>query len=107
MLQQKTPEDYVISTGNLHSVREFVELSFKEVGISIFWEGNGVNEKGLNSETGDVLVEINPNFFRTKDSSKLCGDSNQAIEKLNCNPNKTNFEDIVKEMVCDELKNKS
>lgn len=103
MLQEKIPDDYIIATGKLHTVRDFVELSFKDVGINICWEGTDIDEKGFDCETGKTLIEINPDFFRKEDSSRLCGDSTKAQEKLKWGPNKTSFKDIVREMVSDEL----
>jgi GDPmannose 4,6-dehydratase len=104
MLQEKIPENYILATGKLHTVREFVKLSFEEIGINIKWEGENINEKGIDSKNGNILVEIDSKYFRNKDSSKIYGDSSKAQKKLNWIPDKTSFENIVKEMVFDNLK---
>jgi len=103
ILQKEIPEDYILATGKIHTVREFVELSFEEIGIKIRWEGTGLDEKGIDDKTGNVLVEVNPKYFRNEDTSKLYGDSTKAKKKLNWIP-KIKFEDIVKEMVDVEFK---
>jgi GDPmannose 4,6-dehydratase len=99
MLQQNTPEDYVIATGEYHTVREFVELAFLEVGISIRWKGSGVDERGFDSETGKELVVVDPEFFRPTEVEQLLGDPTKAKTELGWNPNKTSFKDLVKLMV--------
>lgn len=106
MLQQEKPEDFVIATGKSHSVREFVELSFKQVGIDILWEGEGVDEVGINKNTGDILVKINPAFFRPTDVSFVLGDAEKAKTILQWEP-ATSFEELVKIMVSAELNNLS
>ncbi|RXG33505.1 GDP-mannose 4,6-dehydratase [Methanohalophilus sp. WG1-DM] len=98
MLQQDQPEDFVIATGETHSVREFVELAFREVGIDIEWQGEGVDEVGLDSETGRVLVEIDPRYYRPTEVELLIGDPSKAREKLGWNSN-VGFEELVKMMV--------
>lgn len=82
MLQQKTPEDYVLATGETTSVRRFVELTFQEVGIEIAWEGKGVDEKGRDAKTGQVLVEVSQEFFRPAEVDILIGDPTKAQKKL-------------------------
>jgi GDPmannose 4,6-dehydratase len=103
MLQQDKPEDYVIATGEQHSVREFCELAFKEVGISIKWEGENENEKGICSETGKVLIEVDPNYYRPAEVETLLGNPNKAKTQLGWNPTKTSFEELVKIMVTHDL----
>ena len=82
MLQQNKPDDYVIATGETHTVREFVELAFKEVGIDIKWKGKKVDERGIDSKTGRVLVKVNPEYFRPAEVDLLIGDATKAKEKL-------------------------
>jgi GDPmannose 4,6-dehydratase len=99
ILQHDKPEDFVIATGEMHSVREFVELAFKHVGIEIEWNGHGVEEKGINKETGDVLVEVDPKFFRPAEVEQLLGDPTKSKKLLGWNPTKTSFEELVRIMV--------
>lgn len=103
MLQNDKPDDFVIATGEMHSVREFCEYAFKEVGIELKWEGKGVDEKGINIATGEVIIEVNPEFFRPAEVETLCGDPTKAKTELNWNPRKTSFEDLVKNMVKSDL----
>ena len=103
MLQQDVPEDYVIATGEQHSVREFCELTFKEVGISIVWEGTNENEKGICKETGKVLIEVDPNYYRPAEVETLLGDPSKAKNQLGWNPTRTSFEELVKIMVQHDL----
>lgn len=98
MLQQKVPEDFVIATGETHSVREFVEESCKVLGMSLVWRGKGVNEKGIDKKTGKVIVEIDPGYFRPNEVEHLCGNAAKAQKKLGWKP-KTNFKQLVKIMV--------
>lgn len=102
MLQQDTPDDYVVATGETHSVREFVELSFKEVGIPIEWRGTGVDEVGFDPSTGKVLVEIDPRYFRPTEVELLLGDPTKAKELLGWERRVT-FPELVKEMVSHDL----
>lgn len=99
MLQQPEPDDYVIATGEYHTVREFTTLAFKEVGIELRWEGEGINEKGIDVATGKVLVEVDPRFFRPAEVEQLLGDPTKAREKLGWNPRNTSFEQLVSLMV--------
>jgi GDPmannose 4,6-dehydratase len=99
MLQHHTPEDFVIATGKMHSVREFCTLAFREAGIDIKWEGTGVDEKGLDAKNGRVLVEVNPKFFRPAEVEQLQGDPTKAKTLLGWNPEQTSFETLVKIMV--------
>lgn len=82
MLQQDEPEDFVIATGEMHSVREFVELAFGEIGIEIQWRGEGVDKVGVDAATRDVLVEIDPRYYRPTEVELLLGDPTKAKEKL-------------------------
>ena len=104
ILQNDIPDDFVIATGEMHTVREFCELAFKEVGINIRWEGEGIDEKGINTETNDVLIEVDPKYFRPTEVDQLLGDPSKAVEKLGWNPTQTPFETLVKEMVQEDLK---
>ena len=97
IVQQPTPDDYVLATGETHSVREFVERAFAEVGIELRWTGSGVSEKGVD-KSGRVLVEVDPRFFRPTEVDVLCGDATKACTKLGWEP-RTKFPDLVKEMV--------
>jgi GDPmannose 4,6-dehydratase len=98
MLQAETPDDYVIATGETHTVREFCTLAFQEVGIDIEWVGKGVDEKGICKNTGKTLVIVNPKFFRPTEVDLLLGDPTKAKELLGWNPTKTKFEELVKLM---------
>lgn len=103
MLQQDEPDDFVIATGESHSVREFVELSFKNIGINIVWQGQGLDEVGINQENGQVLVEVDPRYFRPTEVEFLLGDPTKAKEKLGWKP-ETSFEELVEMMVREDLK---
>ena len=102
MLQQDEPDDYVIATGKQHSVREFIELAAKEVGITIRWEGQGVQEKGIDANSGRELVCIDPRYFRPTEVETLLGDCSKARQQLGWEP-KTTFPQLVKEMVAIDL----
>jgi GDPmannose 4,6-dehydratase len=102
ILQQSEPDDYVLATGKSHSVREFVELSFAEVGRRISWKGSGATERGYDSKTGDVLVEIDPRYFRPTEVDALQGDASKARAKLGW-LHRTSFEELVREMVRADL----
>ena len=99
ILQQEVPEDYVIATGVQHSVREFCQLAFREVGIELEFRGEGAEEKGIDRSTGRVLVEVSPDFYRPTDVVNLLGDPSKARRQLGWNPQKTTFEELVKLMV--------
>lgn len=99
ILQNKKPEDFVIATGEQHSVREFCYLAFKYVGIELEFVGEGENEKGIDKATGRVLVEVSPDFYRPTDVVNLWGDPSKAKAELGWNPTKTSFEQLVKIMV--------
>ena len=107
ILQQDKPQDYVLSMNETHTVREFVELAFAELGYDIVWEGTGVDEKGIDKNTGRVLVEVDPRYFRPAEVELLWGDSTKARTELGWEP-KYSFMDLVKEMVqadLEEMKN--
>lgn len=99
ILQNDTPEDFVIATGEQHSVREFCELAFRYVGIELKFVGEGADEKGIDRATGRVLVEVSPDFYRPTDVVNLWGDPSKAKRELGWNPQKTSFEELVKIMV--------
>ena len=99
ILQQPEPDDFVIATGEYHTVREFATLAFREVGIELEWKGEGVNEKGYDKATGKALVEVDPKYFRPAEVDQLLGDPTKAKEQLGWNPTKTSFEELVKIMV--------
>ena len=99
MLQHETPEDFVIATGEQHSVREFTERAFQEVGITLRWEGEGVDEKGIDTATGRVLVEVDAKYFRPAEVETLLGDPTKAKTLLGWNPRKTSFDELVRLMV--------
>ena len=98
ILQQEKPDDYVLATGENHSVREFVEKAFAHIGKTIVWRGVGVEEKGVERGTGEVLVEVDPRYFRPTEVEALLGDSSKARSRLGWR-HKTSFEELVKDMV--------
>ena len=102
ILQQPEPDDYVLATGETHSIREFVELAFSHVDRKIVWKGQGVDEKGIDAKTGDVLVEVDPRYFRPTEVDLLLGDPRKAREKLGW-VHQTGFADLVREMVVYDL----
>lgn len=99
MLQHDVPEDFVIATGVMHTVREFCTLAFREAGVALRWEGQGIDEKGIDTQTGRVLIEIDPKYFRPAEVEQLLGDPTKAKQLLGWNPQKTSFEELVKIMV--------
>ncbi|HIX20009.1 MAG TPA: GDP-mannose 4,6-dehydratase [Candidatus Akkermansia intestinigallinarum] len=99
ILQQDEPEDFVIATGEMHTVREFCTKAFSVAGIELRWEGSGVDEKGIDTATGRVLVEVDPKYFRPAEVEQLLGDPTKARTKLGWNPRKTTFDDLVRIMV--------
>lgn len=103
ILQADEPDDFVIATGEMHTVREFVDIAFKEVGIELTWEGSGIDEKGIDKNTGSVLVEVDERFFRPAEVDQLLGNPTKAKETLGWNPTKTSFEELVKIMVQSDL----
>lgn len=104
ILQQEKPDDFVVATGEAHSVRDFCTLAFKYAGIELKWQGEGVNEQGVDVKTGNVLVEVDPKFFRPAEVEQLLGDPTKAQKELGWNPRKTSFEDLVRIMVESDLK---
>ena len=104
ILQQPEPDDFVIATGEYHTVREFATLAFKHVGIELEWKGEGVEEKGYDKATGKPLVEVDPKYFRPAEVEQLLGNPAKAKEKLGWNPTKTPFEKLVKIMVEHDMK---
>ena len=104
ILQQPEPDDFVIATGEYHSVREFCTLAFHEVGIDLEWQGEGIDEKGVDRATGRVLVEVDPKYFRPAEVDQLLGNPAKAKSVLGWNPHQTPFEDLVKIMVRHDMK---
>ena len=104
ILQHETPKDFVIATGEYHTVREFCTLAFKEVGIELRWEGKGVEEKGIDVNTGRELVAVDPKYFRPAEVEQLLGDPTKAKTMLGWNPRKTSFPELVKIMVQHDMK---
>lgn len=104
ILQNERPDDFVIATGEQHSVREFATLAFHYVGIELGWEGEGADEKGVDKATGRVLVEVSPDFYRPTDVVNLWGDPTKAKAELGWNPNSTSFEELVRIMVDSDMK---
>jgi GDPmannose 4,6-dehydratase len=102
MMQQDKPDDFVLATGQTHTVRKMCDLAFKHAGIELVWEGEGVNEKGVNKTTGDVLVEVDPQYFRPTEVDLLIGDPTKAREELGWE-HEYDFETLVKEMVESDL----
>ena len=103
MLQQSKPDDFCIATGIQHSVRDFINASWSFLGKKINWEGTGINEKGYDKETGNLIVAINPQYFRPTEVETLLGDSSKAYEKLGWKP-KISFEELVKEMMENDIR---
>jgi GDPmannose 4,6-dehydratase len=103
MMQQSHPDDYVLATGEMHSVREFIERAFAVVGRTVEWRGQGVDEQGLDAKSGEALVRVDPRYFRPTEVDLLLGDPTKAREKLGWT-HRTKFEDLVKEMVEADLK---
>lgn len=104
MLQHNEPDDFVVATGEQYSVRDFCTRAFKRAGIELSWEGTGVEEKGIDANTGKVVVEVSPEFFRPTDVVTLLGNPTKAKEKLGWNPRKTSFDELVNIMVDNDIK---
>ena len=104
ILQQPQPDDFVIATGEYHSVREFATLAFKYAGIELRWEGSGVDEKGIDTATDKVLVEVDPKYFRPAEVEQLLGDPTKARTQLGWNPQITSFDELVKIMTLHDVK---
>ena len=102
IVQNPTPDDFVLATGETHEVREFVELAFKEVDVAIEWQGTGVDEKGIDAKTGKILVEVDPRYFRPTEVELLIGDASKAKRVLGWSPT-TPFATLVKDMVASDL----
>ncbi|MBE0644933.1 MAG: GDP-mannose 4,6-dehydratase [Bacteroidetes bacterium] len=102
MLQQDAPDDYVVATGETHTVREFTDIAFREVGIELRWEGEAENEKGIDVESGKVLVEVSPRYYRPTEVDLLIGDPRKAKEKLGWEP-QVKFEELVRIMAAADL----
>ena len=103
ILQHPQPEDFVIATGEMHTVREFCTLAFAEAGIKLRWEGKGVDEKGIDEATGKILVEVDPKYFRPTEVEQLLGDPTKAKTLLGWNPTKTPFHELIKIMMKHDL----
>jgi GDPmannose 4,6-dehydratase len=103
MLQQEEPEDYVIATGEHYSVREFIEAAARQLGITVGWKGRGIDEKGINEETGQIIVAVDPRYFRPTEVDELLGDASKARQKLGWMP-RISFKELVAEMVEADLK---
>ena len=99
MLQQDKPDDFVVATGEQHSVREFCQIAFAEAGIELEFKGSGVDEKGYNKKTGECIIEVDPKYFRPAEVETLLGDPTKAKTVLGWNPQKTSFTELVKIMV--------
>ena len=104
MLQHNEPDDFVVATGEQYSVRDFCTRAFKRAGIELRWEGEGVEEKGIDVNTGKIVVEVSPEFFRPTDVVTLLGNPAKAKEKLGWNPRKTSFDELVNIMVDSDIK---
>ncbi len=107
ILQQDQPDDFVIATGEYHTVREFATLAFRHAGIEIEWKGTGLEEQGIDKATGKVLIEVDPKYFRPAEVEQLLGDPSKAKALLGWNPRKTTFEQLVKIMVDHDMKHTS
>ncbi len=104
MLQQKVPDDYVFATGKTFTVRHFVERTFLQLGIKIIWKDKGLKEYGINEKNGEILIRIDPRYFRPTEVDLLIGDATKAKKKLGWEP-KISLDDLIKEMVEEEMKN--
>ena len=103
ILQHDKPDDFVIATGEQHSVRDFCQLAFHYAGIELCWEGEGIDEKGIDVKTGKVIVEVSPDFYRPTDVVNLLGDPSKAKRLLGWNPSKTTFDQLVRRMVENDM----
>ena len=104
MLQYKQPEDFVLATGKTHTIREFCELSFNEIGVTINWKGEGINEVGIDDATGKEIIAVDSSYYRPTEVDLLVGDAKKASKILNWTP-KTNLKSIIKEMISSDLEN--
>ena len=103
ILQQDQPDDFIVATGEQYSVRDFCDLAFRRAGMMLRWEGKGIEEKGIDQNTGKILIEVNPEYFRPTDVVNLLGDPTKAKNILGWNPRKTSFEELVSIMVDHDL----
>ena len=103
MLQQDKPDDYILATNETHTVREFVEMSAKHLGFDLVWKGKGVNEKGIDKNTGKIIIKIDPKYFRPAEVDILLGDYSKAKKELGWEP-KVKFKELVKLMTEADLK---
>ncbi len=103
MLQQDEPDDYVIATGEAHTVREFIEVAASKIDIVLTWEGSGVAEVGIDSRTGREIVAVSDRYFRPAEVNELCGNPSKAVQRLGWNPRKTSFNDLVEKMMKHDL----
>lgn len=103
ILQHEKPEDFVIATGEMHSVREFCSIAFEEVGINLEWKGTGIEEVGIDKKTGKIIVQVDPQYFRPSEVEQLLGDPTKARTVLGWNPTKTPFKQLVKLMVNNDM----
>ena len=103
MLQQEEADDFVVATGEQHSVREFCTLAFREAGIELDFQGEGLSERGVDKATGRTLIEVDPKYFRPADVESLLGDPSKAKAKLGWNPAKTPFDQLVKLMMAHDM----
>jgi GDPmannose 4,6-dehydratase len=103
MMQQPEPDDYVLATGETHSVRSFVEKAFRRIGVDLEWKGEGVDERGIDASDGRVLVEVDPRYFRPTEVDSLIGDPTKAWEKLGWR-HETKLDDLIAEMIREDLK---
>ncbi|MEG2820213.1 MAG: GDP-mannose 4,6-dehydratase, partial [Muribaculaceae bacterium] len=104
IMQQDVPEDFVIATGEYHTVRDFTDLAFKRAGITLRWEGEGLDEKGIDIANGKILVEVDKKYFRPAEVEQLLGDPTKAKEKLGWNPRNTSFQELVNIMTDHDMK---
>jgi len=102
IVNQPGPDDYVLATGETHSVREFAEIAFDQIGIDIQWTGDGVDEKGIDSDTGDVIIEIDPRYFRPSEVDTLKGDPSKAMRELGWDAT-TSLETLIEKMVQSDI----
>jgi GDPmannose 4,6-dehydratase len=102
MLQQKEPDDFIMATGVTTSVRDFITMAFQEAGISIRWEGKDIDEKGIDSKNGNILVEIDPRYFRPAEVDLLIGDPSKARARLGWEP-KVQLAELIKMMVAHDI----